>query len=156
MTAWQQGLTATDNLTSNIPYVYPPATALAWNATSGLLNASYAYTSGEAHAAGIMLALGYAKIFMSLEVSQCHAAGLVLNNTVTSVAKDVAGYTSYRGQDAPGQYDKGCISPFIPSTTQCNKQGDMQVLVQACRVHPHQAGPVVPSVCKNLQVPYDQ
>ena len=45
-TAFQQGLSSADNASSSIPYLYTPATALAWNATPGLLDASYAYTSG--------------------------------------------------------------------------------------------------------------
>ena len=45
-TAFQQGLSSADNTSSSIPYLYTPAAALAWNATPGLLDASYAYTSG--------------------------------------------------------------------------------------------------------------
>ena len=51
----------------------------------------------------------------------------MLNSTVTALAPSVTGYGAYVGQDAPGQYDQSCIAPYIPSTTQCAKQGDTAV-----------------------------
>ena len=68
----------------------------------------------------------------ALTACRVRFAGLILNSTLKDVAQNVVGYMAFRGQDAPGQYDQGCIAGFLPSTTQCPKQGNIQVASQGC------------------------